>query len=108
MGSRRSAIAGFLSGDLAGAYIDAMDTVTLPPELEQFAEQAVATGRFRNVSEVVAAGVSLLQRQEQARAELLASVLAAKEESDRQGYLTGDEVAARVRATIARKTTAAA
>ncbi len=85
-----------------------MDTVTLPPELERFAEEAVAAGRFRDVSDVVAAGVSLLQRQEQARAELLASVLAAKEESDRQGYLTGDEVAARVRATIARKTTAAA
>ena len=53
-------------------------------------------------------GVSLLQRQEQARAELLASVLAAKEEADREGYLTGDEVAERVRATIARRANAAA
>jgi hypothetical protein len=52
---------------------------------------------------VVAAGVSLLQRQEQARAELLASVLAAREESDRSSYLSGDEVAERVRATIARR-----
>ena len=50
-----------------------MDDVTLPPELERFAEAAVAAGRFRDMSEVVAAGVSLLQRQEQARAELLAS-----------------------------------
>jgi putative addiction module CopG family antidote len=85
-----------------------MDTVTLPPELERFAAEAVAAGRYRDLSEVVAAGVSLLQRQEQARAELLASVLAAKEESDREGYLTGDEVAARVRATIARKANATA
>jgi len=83
-----------------------MDTVILPPELERFATEAVAAGRYRTVSEVVAAGVSLLQRHEQARAELLASVLAAKEESDRDGYLTGDEVAERVRATIARKTNA--
>ena len=85
-----------------------MDAVTLPPELERFAEEAVAAGRYRDLSDVVAAGVSLLQRQEQARAELLASVLAAKEESEREGYLTGDEVAERVRATIARATTAEA
>lgn len=85
-----------------------MDDVTLPPELERFATEAVAAGRYRNLSEVVTAGVSLLQRQEQARAELLASVLAAKEESDRDGYLTGDEVAERVRTTIARKANAAA
>jgi putative addiction module CopG family antidote len=85
-----------------------MDDVTLPPELARFAEEVVAAGRFPDVSAVLVAGVSLLQRQEQARAELLASVLAAKEESDRDGYLTGDEVADRVRATIARKSTATA
>jgi len=85
-----------------------MDTVTLPAELARFAAEAVASGRYRDVSDVVAAGVSLLRRQEQARAELLASVLAAKAESDRDGYLTGDEVGERVRATIARKANAAA
>jgi putative addiction module CopG family antidote len=85
-----------------------MDSVILPPELERFATEAVAAGRYRTVSEVVAAGVSLLQRHERARVELLASVLAAKEESDRDGYLTGDEVAERVRATIARKANAPA
>jgi putative addiction module CopG family antidote len=85
-----------------------MDNVTLPPELERFATEAVAAGRYRNVSDVVAAGVSLLQRQEQARAELLASVLAAREESDRSGNLNGDEVAERVRATIARRANPAA
>jgi putative addiction module CopG family antidote len=89
-------------------YHPGMDDVTLPPELERFATEAVAAGRYQSVSDVVAAGVSLLQRQEQARAELLASVQAAKEESDRDGYLTGDEVADRVRATIARRANAAA
>ena len=89
-------------------YNHAMDDITLPPELEQFAEAAVAAGRYRNVSAVVAAGVRLLQRQDEARAELLASVLAAKDELDWEGYLTGDEVAERVRATIARKANAAA
>lgn len=77
----------------------------LTPELERFVTEAVAAGRYRDVAEVVQAGVSLLQRQEVARAELLASVLAAQEEGDRDGYLTGDEVAARVRASIARRST---
>ncbi len=80
-----------------------MDDVTLTPELERFATEAVAAGRYRDVAEVVQAGVSLLQRQEAARAELLASVVAARQEGDRDGYLTGDEVAAKVRATIARR-----
>ncbi len=85
-----------------------MNSVTLTPDLERFANEAVAAGRYRDVAAVVAAGVSLSRRQEQARAELLTSVLAAKAESDRDGYLTGDEVAERVRATIARKTNATA
>jgi putative addiction module CopG family antidote len=85
-----------------------MDTVTLASELERFATEVVAAGRYRSVSDVVTAGATLLQRQEQARFELLASVLAAKDESDRDGYLTGNEVAARVRATIARRANAAA
>jgi putative addiction module CopG family antidote len=85
-----------------------MNTVTLTPDLERFANEAVASGRYRDVAAVVAAGVSLLRRQEQARAELLASVLSAKAESDRDGYLTSDEVAERVRATIARRANAAA
>jgi len=84
-----------------------MDSVTLPPELERFAIEAVATGRYRDVSDVIAAGVSLLRRHENARAQLLASVVAAKQESDRDGYLTGDEVAERVRATIGRRPKAA-
>ena len=78
-----------------------MDSVPLPPNLERFADEAVASGRYRDRAEVVAAAVSLLQRQEQARAELLASVLAARDEADRDGYLTADDVTARVRAIIA-------
>jgi antitoxin ParD1/3/4 len=83
-----------------------MNAVILPPDLQRFAEDAIASGRYRDVSDLVAAGVSLLQRQEQARAELLASVVAAKAEADRDGYLSGDEVAERVRATIARRANA--
>jgi antitoxin ParD1/3/4 len=77
--------------------------VTLPPELARFATDGVAAGRYRDVSDVLAAGVRLLQRQEQARAELLASVLAAEEEAERDGCLTGDEMVARIRARLAEK-----
>jgi antitoxin ParD1/3/4 len=80
-----------------------MTSVALPPELERFAAEAVAAGRYRDVSEVIAAGVSLLQRQEQARAELLASVIKAQEEADREGCVTGDEMVARIRARLAEK-----
>jgi putative addiction module CopG family antidote len=80
-----------------------MDNVTLPPDLERFAAEAVAAGRYRDVSAVVAAGVSLLQRREQARAEFLASVLAAEAEADHDGCVTGDEMVARVRARLAEK-----
>ncbi len=85
-----------------------MDGIILPPDLEQFAAEAVASGRFQDVSEVVRTGMELLKQRERARAELLASVLAAQAEGDRDGYLTGDEVAAHVRAAIARRTSAAA
>ena len=80
-----------------------MDDVALPPELARFAEEAVAAGRYRDLSDLVAAGLRLLQRQEQARAELLASVLAAEEEAEREGCMTGDEMIARVRARLAEK-----
>ncbi len=80
-----------------------MSTMSLPPDLQRSAEDAVASGRYRDVSDLVAAGVSLLQRQEQARAELLASVLAAKEEAEREGCVSGDEMLARVRARLAEK-----
>jgi putative addiction module CopG family antidote len=69
-----------------------MDNVTLPPDLERFATEAVATGRYRDVSDVVAAGISLLQRAEAARAAFNASLEEAEVESERLGFLTVDEV----------------
>jgi putative addiction module CopG family antidote len=80
-----------------------MTTVTLPPELEQFATEAISAGRYRDMAELLATSVSLLQRQERARAELLASVLAAEEEAAREGCLSGDEMVAHVRARLAEK-----
>jgi antitoxin ParD1/3/4 len=84
-----------------------MDTVTLPPELERFAEEAVAAGRFPNLSAVVAAGVSLLQRQEQARADFVASLAAAEAEAEREGWHSLDDVMAEADQIIAAKRGAA-
>ncbi len=114
--SRRVAAAGaarstsrqsFLAGP-APRIVPCVDNVSLPPELERFAADAIATGRYRDRADLVAAGVGLLQRQEVLRAELLGSVLSAKGEGDRDGYLTADEVALRVHATIARRSSGAA
>jgi putative addiction module CopG family antidote len=85
-----------------------MDSVILTPELERFAAEAVAAGRYRDIADVVHAGIDLLRQRDAARAALLDSVLAAQAEGDRDGYLTGEEVAARVLATIARRHTAPA
>ena len=85
-----------------------MDGVVLPPDLEQFAAEEVAAGRYRDLDEVVRAGVGLLRQRSQAKAELLASILAAQAEGDSVGYLTADEVAGHVRETIRRRAGTAA
>lgn len=69
-----------------------MDGVILPPELEQFAADAVAAGRYRDVAEVLAAGLGLLRRTEALRNELLTSVLAAEAHGEREDFLSLDEV----------------
>ena len=77
-----------------------MDHLTLPPELEQFAAEAVAAGRYRDVSEVVQAGLCLLRRAETEAAEFVASLERARAEGERDGFLTTKQVEQRVRAAI--------
>ena len=69
-----------------------MDSVTLPPELEQFAAEAVAKGRFRDVSEVVAAGVDLLRRGETEVAEFVRTLEDAQAEAEREGSWDANDV----------------
>ena len=73
-------------------YTDGMACVVLPPELESFAAGAVASGRYRDLSEVLAAGVRLLQRQETARAAFVASLEDAEAESERLGFGTLEDI----------------
>ena len=44
-----------------------MNAVTLPPDLERFAGEAVAAGRYRDAAEVVRARMALLRRMETGR-----------------------------------------
>ena len=82
------------------AYDLLMKDVTLPRELERFAAEAIAAGRYRDMTELLAAGVGLLQRAEAARAEFIASLEAAEAESERDGWYTIDEVHAEMTALI--------
>jgi antitoxin ParD1/3/4 len=84
-----------------------MDNVTLPPELERFVAEAVAAGRYGSASEAVAAGLGLLQRQEQARADFVASLEAAEAEAERAGWHSLDDVMAEADQIIATKRDAA-
>ena len=65
-----------------------MDNVTLPPKLERFATEAVAAGRYRDVSHVLAAGVSLLRQAEAEAAVFVTSLEAARAEAERDGWVS--------------------
>lgn len=55
---------------MAGTQI----TVTLPPELEAFIEERVASGRFATAGEAVREGLRLLEEREQEREAVLAEL----------------------------------
>ena len=82
-------------------YARPMDDVDLPTDLREFAVAIVASGRYRDMGEVVAAGVSLLRQAESRRDMLLASVEAAGAAGERDGFLTLDEVMDDADVTIA-------
>lgn len=74
--------------------------VELPPALEKFAQDSVAEGRFETVSDVVASGLRFLQAREEQRVAFVQSLKDAEEESERDGYVTLEEVMADIDAII--------
>ena len=84
--------------------LSAMDGITLPPELDQFATEAVASGRYGSRDDVVAAGLSLLRQadaevtgffgslDDAQMAAFAASLDAAEAEGERLGFATIEEV----------------
>jgi len=77
-----------------------MTTVTLTPEQERFAAEAVAQGRYRDVDEVVQAGLALLQQAQAEVAAFVASLEEAQAEGERDGFLTIEEVEREIDAII--------
>jgi antitoxin ParD1/3/4 len=69
-----------------------MATVTLTPEQERFVADAVAQGRYRDASAVVQAGLALLQCAEAERTAFIATLQEAEAESEREGFLTIEDV----------------
>lgn len=77
------------------------NNVHLTPELERFAKECVASGRFNSLSEVVRSGLRLLQEAEDRRARFNRMLDAVRAEADREGYSTVDEALAEIDAIIA-------
>jgi putative addiction module CopG family antidote len=73
-----------------------MDGTTLPPDLTRYADEAVAAGRFRDRDEVVAAGLKLLQQADTEVAAFVKSLEEAKAEADRDGWVSLDDMVARM------------
>ena len=71
-----------------------MDGVILPPDLEQFATDMVAKGRYRDTADVVRAGVHLLRHAEAQMVEFAVSLEEAKAEADRDGWISLDDMLA--------------
>jgi antitoxin ParD1/3/4 len=68
--------------------------VHLTPELERFAKECVAEGRYNNVSEVVRDALRRLQDVEQRRRAFTKTLEDAVAESERDGYFTAEQVLA--------------
>src|SRR5437763_8106743 len=64
-----------------------MDHLSLPADLEQFAAEAVASGRYRDPSEVVRAGLTLLRDAETELADFVSSLEQARIEGESGGFL---------------------
>jgi antitoxin ParD1/3/4 len=74
--------------------------VHLSPELERFARQCVEEGRYNNVSEVVRSALRMLQDTEERKRAFMAMLDGVREESDRDGWVSGDDAVAMARAAI--------
>jgi Arc/MetJ-type ribon-helix-helix transcriptional regulator len=76
------------------SYDPDMNDMTLPPELERFAAEAIAAGGYRDKAELFAAGVDLVRRLEAERTAFVASLEAAEADTEQNGTLSLDEVMA--------------
>jgi len=64
----------------------------LPPELANFAAEALASGRYKDPSAFVIAALDLMRRVEDERSAFIASLQEAEAEGERDGFLHIDDV----------------
>lgn len=76
--------------------------VHLTPDLEQFARHCVETGRYNNVSEVVRSALRMLKDSEARRDQFMAMLKEAETESERDGFVTMEELTGEIEDVIAR------
>jgi antitoxin ParD1/3/4 len=70
--------------------------VHLTPELERFAREVVAEGRYNNVSEVVRQGLRMLQEAEERRRAFTKTLDDAVADAEQNGYFTAEQVLAEI------------
>jgi antitoxin ParD1/3/4 len=68
--------------------------VHLTPELERFAREVVAEGRYNNVSEVVRQGLRMLQEAEERRRAFTKTLDDAVAEAERDGWVSAEDALA--------------
>ena len=68
--------------------------VHLTSELERFARECVTEGRYNNVSEVVRQGLRMLQEAQERRRAFTASLHAAEERAEREGWVEAEDALA--------------
>lgn len=73
--------------------------VNLTDELERFVQAKIESGRYENASEVVRAGLRILEREEQEYEVKLAALRAAIDDGDASGVAEGNPFS-RVRETL--------
>lgn len=75
--------------------------ITLPPELQEFIDSRLSSGRYQTAGEVIREGLRLLEERERASEaaydELKAKVRRGIEESDRGELVDGDSVFEEIR-----------
>jgi antitoxin ParD1/3/4 len=74
--------------------------VHLTPELERFAKECVAEGRYNNVSEVVREALRLLQDAAERKRKFMAMIREVEAEVERDGTVSVDEALKRFDAII--------
>jgi antitoxin ParD1/3/4 len=75
--------------------------VHLPPELESFAKECVASGRYSSISEVVRPGLRSLQEAEERRVRFNQMLDEVRAEAERKGYQSIEQVLAEMDEIIA-------